>query len=54
MESSTSLTLSTTRKIAMKLLSVLTLLVCSDCSKVIGRLFDLISGSEDQSKTDKQ
>lgn len=42
------------RKLAMKILSILTLLVCSDCSKVITQVFDLLSDSEDKSKTDSQ
>lgn len=51
MELSTQAVVSSARKLAMKILSILTLVVCSDCSKVIQKVFDLISDSEDQSKS---
>lgn len=54
MELSIFTTISNARKLAMKTLSILTLLVCSDCAKTIGGMFDLISESEDLAKNDKQ
>lgn len=53
MDGSLANTFSIARKIAMKMLSILTLLVCSDCRNVIQQVLGLISDSEDKSKSDK-
>lgn len=50
MSESIFVTVSNARKLAMKILSIITLLVCSDCAKTISGMFDLISDSEDLSK----
>lgn len=50
MDSSIFATISNGRKLIMKLLSILTLLVCSECNQVIKEIFDMVSYSEDASK----
>jgi len=50
MDGSIFATLSSGRKLIMKVLSILTLLVCSECSQVLKEVFDMVSHSEDASK----
>ena len=42
--------ISKARKLMMAMIKIITMVVCSDCRRVIGEIFDMLSRSEDLEK----